>query len=343
MSKVNRRSFMHQSLSLGAAAIFAPGTMRLAQAIEPPTLTLYNGQHTHTTEALVKAFTQATGVHVDVRKGSSAQLANQIIEEGARSPADVFYAEESPPVAVLDNKGLLSVLDASTLTQIIPGYIAKNGTWISVSARSRAIAYNPSLLKASALPASIMDIATADWTGRVGFVPTSGAFQEQLIAIELLLGRPAALNWLKDLKKYGRIYNGNMAAMKAVESGDIATALVNNYYWFAVAKEIGADKMQSALHYMDHQDPGGLITVSAAGILKSSRRQALAQQFLAFMVGPAGQQAIVDSVAEYPLRPGIVSPFNLKPFSQLHPPKISPADLGDAADALALRREAGLA
>lgn len=343
MSKVNRRSFMHQGLFWGAAAVIGPSMMSFAQAAGTPTLTLYNGQHTQTTAALVEAFTKATGTHVDIRKGSSAQLANQIIEEGARSPADVFYAEESPPVAVLENKGLLSVLNANTLGQIIPGYAAHDGTWIGVSARCRVIAYNPSLVKASALPASILDIATADWTDRVGYVPTSGAFQEQLIAIKQLKGRPAALAWLEGLKKYGRLYNGNMAAMKAVEGGEIATALVNNYYWFAVAREIGADKMKSALHYMDHQDPGGLITVSAAGILKSSKQQALAQEFLAFMVSSAGQQAIVDSVAEYPLRPGIISPFALKPFDQLHPPKVSPADLGDAADALALRREAGLA
>lgn len=343
MSKVNRRSFIHQSLVWGAAAVVGPGQMSLAQATGTPALTLYNGQHTQTTEALVKAFTQATGTHINIRKGSSAQLANQIIEEGARSPADVFYAEESPPVAVLEEKGLLSVLNADTLRQIIPGYAAHDGTWVGVSARCRVIAYNPLLIKASALPASIMDMATAQWSDRVAFVPSSGAFQEQLIAIKLLLGRPAALAWLEGLKKYGRLYNGNMAAMKAVEGGEIATALVNNYYWFVLAQEVGADKMKSALHYMDRQDPGGLITVSAAGILKSSKRQVLAQQFLAYMVSAAGQQAIVDSVAEYPLRPGVTSPFALKPFEQLHPPKVSPADLGDATDALALRREAGLA
>lgn len=343
MSKVNRRSFMHHGLFLGAAAVVGPGMMRFAQAADTPALTLYNGQHTRTTEALVRAFTRETGTRVDIRKGSSAQLANQIIEEGSRSPADVFYSEESPPVAALASKGLLSILDADTLAQVIPGYAARDGSWVGVSARSRVIAYNPSLVKASELPESIMDIATAEWADRVGFVPTSGAFQEQLIAIELLEGRPAALAWLNSLKKYGRIYNGNMAAMKAVEGGEIATALVNNYYWFAVAKEVGADKMKSALYYMDHQDPGGLITVSAAGILKSSRQQGLAQKFMAFMVSAAGQQAIVSTVAEYPLRPGITSPFAVKPFEELHPPKVSPADLGDAADALALRREAGLA
>jgi iron(III) transport system substrate-binding protein len=134
-----------------------------------------------------------------------------------------------------------------------------------------------------------------------------------------------------------------MAAMRAVERGEIATALVNNYYWFIVANEVGADKMKSALHYAGPKDPGGVITVSAAGILKTARNPEAAQKLLAFMVSQAGQEAIADTVAEYPLRAGVKSPFDLKPFDTLQPAPVSPADLGDAADALALRREAGLA
>jgi iron(III) transport system substrate-binding protein len=61
------------------------------------------------------------------------------------------------------------------------------------------------------------------------------------------------------------------------------------------------------------------------------------------MMSAPGQQAIVDSVAEYPVRPGIKSPWALKPFTELEPPAITPDDLGDAASALKLEREAGLA
>lgn len=139
------------------------------------------------------------------------------------------------------------------------------------------------------------------------------------------------------------IYNSNAAAMRAVEAGEIATALINNYYWFAAAKEIGVANMKSALHYFGHKDPGALITISAAGVLKSGRNLEAAQQFLAFMVSAQGQQTIANSVAEYPLRPGIISPFALKPFAELDPPAITPTDLGDAHSALALEREAELA
>lgn len=343
MQTSSRRAFLRNGVMLGAGALLGVPALRSARAADTRTLTLYNGQHAKTTQALVDAFTQATGIQVNIRKGSSTQLANQIIEEGERSPADVFYSEESPPVAALAERGLLAKLPADTLSQVIPGYTARDGTWTSVTARCRVTVYNRDMVQASALPASIMDMATAAWKDRVGFVPTSGAFQEQIIAIKLLRGRDAALAWLKGLKQYGRIYNGNMAAMRAVERGEIATALVNNYYWYVVAAEVGAENMKSAIHYAGPKDPGGLITVSAAGILKTASAPDAARQLLAFMVSQAGQEAIAATVAEYPLRPGVHSPFDLKPFDTLQPPDVTPADLGDAADALALRREADLA
>ncbi|MFT0533604.1 extracellular solute-binding protein [Castellaniella hirudinis] len=343
MKTSSRRDFLRHGAILSAGALLGFPALHSARAADAKTLILYNGQHAKTTAALVAAFTQATGIQVDIRKGSSTQLANQIIEEGSRSPADVFFAEESPPVAALAEKNLLAPLPDATLGQILPRYTARDHTWTGITARSRVTVYNQDMVQAAELPASVMDMATAAWKDRVGFVPTSGAFQEQIIAIKLLRGRDAALGWLKGLKQYGRIYNGNMAAMRAVERGEIATALVNNYYWYIVANEVGADKMKSALHYAGPQDPGGLITCSAAGVLKTAAHADAAQQLLAFMVSQAGQDAMVDTVAEYPLRPGVKTPFALKPFDQLHPPAVSPADLGDAADALTLRREAGLA
>ena len=63
-------------------------------------LTLYNGQHEQTTSALVSAFEKKTGVSVEVRSADEATLGNQIIQEGANSPADVFYTETGEPVTL---------------------------------------------------------------------------------------------------------------------------------------------------------------------------------------------------------------------------------------------------
>ena len=71
-------------------------------------LTLYSGQHVQTTQALVNAFEKKTGITVNVRFDDEDVLADQIVTEGAHSPADVFFTENSPPLQYLASKHLLA-------------------------------------------------------------------------------------------------------------------------------------------------------------------------------------------------------------------------------------------
>jgi iron(III) transport system substrate-binding protein len=340
MTTITRRNLLSGAAILGGAAVFASAWPRRAAAADA--LTVYNGQHRETTEALVAAFTKETGIAVDLRNGESSQLAGQIGEEGANSPADIFYSEQCPPIAYVAEKGLLEKIDASTLQQIPAAYAAKDGTWIGATIRGRVIAYNKKLVQPAALPKSILDLKSPEYKGKFAYAIRDG-FQEQIMAILVLKGRKEALDWLRGVKANGVLYSGNRAAMNAVEKGDVAMAITNNYYWYSMVKETGsADKLNSALHFVGKQDPGAVLAVSAAGILKSSKRKADAQKFIAFMVGPAGQQAQVNTTGEYPVRPGIVSPFKLDPIERYEAAPVTSADFGSAAEAYVLEREAGI-
>jgi iron(III) transport system substrate-binding protein len=339
----DRRAFLRGAALVAGGAAVAGAGLSSTLAVGGRKLELYNGQHAQTTAALVEAFIKETGIQVEIRRGGSGQLANQMMEEGGVSPADVFFFEGSSAAAALANKGLLEPIDPETMQQVPARFSASDRTWLGITGRCRVVAYNKSMIRASELPPSVLDFGSEAWDGKVAYVPTSIEFLEQIIAVKMLVGRERTLDWLADLHAYGRVYNNNVAAMNAVERGEIATALINNYYWFSLAREVGYEKMRSALHYIRHRDAGALISVSAAGMLKSSRNRDEARAFLAFMVSAKGQQALADAVAEYPLRPGIVSPFPLEPFDRLDPPPVTPAEIGDAADAIAMEREVGLA
>ncbi len=320
-----------------AAVLAAP---RLARAAGE-SVTLYNGQHRATTEALVTAFTKATGIEVVVRNAESPELSSQIVEEGERSPADLFFSEQSPPIAAIDAKGMLGKVDPATLAAIPARYASKDGTWIGASVRTRVITYNKAMVPVAELPKSIMDFATPAMAGKFGYVKQDG-FQEQVMAIVHIKGRDAALAWLKGLKQYGRSYNGNRIASTAVQNGEIAMALSNNYYWYSLARERGGpDKLASAIYSFPGDDPGNIYNVSAAGMLKTSKNQPAAQRFLAFMVSRPGQVAMAATSAEYPVLADVPSPFPLPPLADFSAP-VTPADMGSAADAYALEREAGL-
>lgn len=323
-----------------AACALGMALSTATQAADKVELTLYNGQHKEIGEAIAQAYEAKTGIHVNVRKGSSNQLASQVMEEGQRSPADVIYTEESPPLNNLGEQGFLAKIDPSTLDMLPPEYVAKDGSWMGVTARVRVVAYNPKLIDEKDLPKTVMDFAEPQWQGKVGFVPTSGAFQEQAVAIIKLHGREAAEEWLTGLRAFGKTYTNNMVALKAVENGEIATVLVNNYYWFALQREKG--QLDSKLHYFSNGDAGGLITISSAAVLKSSKHPREAQALLAYMASEEGQRVITQTTAEYPLHKGMVSDRGLKPFDELQAPAITPADIGNAEDALDLERDVGL-
>jgi iron(III) transport system substrate-binding protein len=336
MPVISRRAALSSGVMLAGATLFRPAIGRAAAEA----LTLYNGQHRATTEALVAAFTKATGIKVTVRNAESPELASQIVEEGARSPADLFFSEQSPPIASLQEKGLLTRVDQATLNSIPAMFSATDGTWLGATARTRVITYNKKLINRSDLPKSIMDFATPALKGKFGYVKQDG-FQEQIMAIVKIKGRQAALDWLKGLAQYGQSYNGNRIASNAVENGEIAMALSNNYYWYSLAKERGEDHLNSALYSFPGDDAGNIFNVSAAGILKSSQNQPAAQKFLAFMVSKPGQDAMVETTAEYPVLAGVKSPFPLPPLAEFRAP-VSPSDMGSASAAYELEREAGL-
>ena len=81
-------------------------------------------------------------------------------------------------------------------------------------------------------------------------------------------------------------------------------------------------------------------------MLKSSRHQAAAEKFLAYLVSKAGQEVIANPAKsisfEYPVASGVSTLAPETPFNQLRPYPISIAQLGEGAAAIALLKQAGL-
>ena len=179
--------------------------------------------------------------------------------------------------------------------------------------------------------------------GRVGFAPSETDFQPLITSIVKLNGLATAERWLKDLQANSKIYPDNETVVAQVNNGESAVGLINHYYWYRLRAEVGQGGMHSALHYYAAGSPGDLVDVSGAAVLKSSSHQAAAQAFLAFLLSRAGQEAIAHSHSyEYPLRPGVSPAPGLRPFAQLKPAPLTPAELGDGSAALALEQKLGL-
>ena len=330
-----------QSLFLAVAGLAM--SMGVAHAAPAP-LILYGAQHPQVEAMLADAFTKKTGIPVKIHDGEGPDIAAQILQEGAKSPADVFYTENSPELNLLAEKGLLAKLDATTIAQIPAKYNGKDDAWVGVTARENVLDYNPAKISESALPASLLDLANPAWKGKIGIAPSDGDFLPLVSAVIDVYGKDKALAWLKGLKANAKIYEDDEGVTAAVAHGDVAVGVINNYYYYRLRTQLGASGIHSQLYHFKNADIGGLVNVSGAAVLKSSKQPKEAQEFVAFLVSHEAQEMLGKSEVafEYPLRPGVAPNKVLKPFKELQPPTIKASELGDDQEAGQLLQEAGL-
>jgi len=320
--------------ALGLAAAVALALAACGGSKSGTALTLYNGQHEQTTVLLVHDFERQTGIKVQIRSGDESTLANQIVQEGSNSPADVFYTENSPALEALGQKGLLAPVDSATLAAVPRSSSSPRGDWVGVSARVSELVYNPSKIKASEEP---------NFKGKVAYAPSETDFQPLVTSIIKLKGKTTAEAWLLGLKETGRVYPDNETVVTQVNNGQSAIGPINHYYWYRLRREQGAGGTHSRLAAYEKGDPGDLIDVSGAAVLRSSGKQAKAQKLLAYLVSESGQRTLGGSDSyEYPLRPGVPPAHGLAPLASFGRSVLTPAQLGDGHEALELEQKLGL-
>jgi iron(III) transport system substrate-binding protein len=306
---------------------------------------LYSGQHPQTTQALASAFEHQSGIQVAIRYDDEDVLAQQIATEGAHSPADVFFTENSPPLEYLAGKGLLDRVDSGTLAQVPAAYRSPTGHWVGVSARVSVLVYNTDLLHPAQLPRSVLDLAKPRWKGKLGLAPSETDFQPVVTAVDRQVGDAATVRWLGGLKANAgsHLYPDNESLVAAVNSGQVALGVLNQYYWYRLRAEQGGGRMHSALATFAPGDPGYVVDVSGAGVVKAGPNPTGAQKFLAFLVSETGQQIIAHSTSfEYPVRPGVAPAGGQPPLDRLQPDPLTVGQLGDGAHAVDLLHRAQL-
>ncbi|MFJ8477946.1 iron ABC transporter substrate-binding protein [Kitasatospora sp. NPDC094011] len=324
-----------------ADAPTASGTVA-ASALAGQTITVYSGQHEQTVKALTEDFTRRTGIKVELRSGDEAELANQILQEGGASPADVFYAENPPALTVLGDKGLLAKVAADTLKSVPAADSSPNGDWVGVSARTSAFLAGTGKGADTAPPASVLDLAKPEWKGRLGIAPAETDFAPVVTQVLKAKGEDAAKQWLKGLKDNAKVYDSNETLSAAINSGEVEGGVIDHYYFYRMRDEKGAAGTHATLHYFPKGDPGSLVDVSGAAVLKHGKHQDAAQAFLGYLASAPAQTVIAGSASyEYPLVDGVKGKPELPALDGIGT-VADPAQLGDGKQALALLQDAGL-
>ena len=322
---------------LATFALAAAGSARAQEGI-----TVYNAQHESLTQEWADGFTADTGIPVTLRQGSDLEIGNQLVQEGANSPADVFLTENSPGMVLVDNAGLFEPLPQDILDQVPAEFRPANGHWVGIAARSTVFAYDKNKLNESTLPKSIMELADPSWKGRWAASPAGADFQAIVAAMLALKGDDATYAWLQAMKENSSVYRGNRAAMAGVNKGEADGAVIYHYYWFGDQANTKESSGNVALHYFKNKDPGAFVSISGGGVLASSKHKEQAEQFIKWITGPKGQAILRDGTSfEYAVGVGAQSNPALPPLADLDAPVIDPSTF-DNAKVTELMTAAGL-
>lgn len=270
-------------------------------------LVIYAGRSKSLVEPLVEKFQKDTGIRVQVRYAPTTQLALALVQEGDRSMADVFWAQDTGALELLSEKDLFIKLPTTITHQTIKDFRSDKQDWIATSARGRTLAYSPTRVAKSDLPASVMDLTDPKWKGRIGWAPANASFQAFVTAMRSEIGDDKTRDWLKGIAaNEPKAYPRNSPILDAIAAGEVDLGLLNHYYLVKV-KSQKPDFAVEQTTFENKGDLGNLLFVAGAGVLKSSKRQELAQQFLSYLLTDESQLFFTTDVYEYAVTPGVKS------------------------------------
>lgn len=345
MSLRNRLLFPLAALALTAAVIitFRPAPAAAADTAAAAPLVIYSGRARTLVEPLVERFKRETGLEVEVRYGNTPQLALAIQQEGRRTPADVFWAQDTGPLQMLSETGVFTELPADLYNRIPDVFKTADRTWVATSGRARTLVYSPTRVPAAELPKSVYDLTNPKWKGRIGWAPTNASFQAFITAMRAEHGEARARQWLSGMiANQPKAYPRNGPIVQAVAAGEVDLGLTNHYYLIGLKKENPA--LAAEQTFFADGDIGNLVFVAGAAIMKTSPRQAEALRFLRFLLTVESQRYVTNEIFEYPVTsdvpaaPGLVAPDALTKAA----PRVPMRSMNDLEGTLKLLRELGL-
>ena len=270
---------------------------------EPNTLTVYSGRSQSLVDPILEEFELLTGIPVEVRYASTGEMAATLLEEGDRSPADVFFAQDPGGLGAV--KSLFQTLPDDIYDRSAAWASDPDHKWVGISGRARTIVYSTENISEDELPESIWGFTDPKWKGRIGFPPTNASFHVMVTAMRLDWGEEKTRQWLEGvLANEPTFYAKNTPTVAAAGAGEVDVGFVNHYYLHRFLAEEG-ESFGARNYYTPATDAGSLVMAAGAGILASTDAQPEAERLLKFLLGVTAQQYFATKTHEYPFNSAV--------------------------------------
>ena len=320
--------------STGAAAALA---IALASgAVAAQEVNLYSSRHYDTDIAMYDAFTEQTGIAVNLIEASEDELIERIKAEGANSPADVLITVDAGRLWRADQAGVLQPVSSAVLEERVPANLRHpEGKWFGFSQRLRGIVYAKDRVDPAAIT-TYEDLADPQWHGRVCIRSSGNIYNQSLVGSMIeTLGVEQTEAWAKGLvDNLARPpQGGDTDQIKAVAAGECDVAVVNHYYLVRLIKSDDADERAIAdqvdILFPNQDGRGAHANISGAGVIATAPNRDNAVKFLEYLTTPDAQAYFAQGNNEFPVVAGVKLDPVLEGWGEIKTDSINAAKLGE--------------
>ena len=165
-------------------------------------LVIYSGRSESLIGPIIEEFSVLTGIPVEVKYGKTGALVSLLQEEGSKTPADVFYAQDPGGLGAVSD--MLSPMSREVCNLIPAWAVAPRAAdnsckWIGITGRARVLVYNPDVTAVADLPKSMEDLTDPKYKGKLGWAPTNGSFQAMVTGMRIYWGEEKTKAWLEGI------------------------------------------------------------------------------------------------------------------------------------------------
>jgi iron(III) transport system substrate-binding protein len=320
-----RRAF----LALITAGALLPASLAQAEEI----VNVYSYRQPSLIEPLLKAFTEQTGIKVNLLFAEKG-LIERMQQEGTNSPADVLLTADVGRLVEAQSKGLSQPAKDEIISKSIPRNLADpEGHWYGLTMRARVAYVSKERVQQSAL--SYEELAEPKWKGKICIRPGQHPYNLGLIAAMISRrGEAKTKEWLQGLKRNLAVKpSGNdRSQAKSVHAGECDIAIANTYYMGKMLTNTKEPEQQDwaksvRIIFPSSAEMGTHVNISGMLLAKHAPHRENALKLMRFLAEPEAQRLYAEGNFEYPVNPSVSSSEIVRAWGTFAPDNMPIAEI----------------
>lgn len=322
------------ALALGTAALPA-----LAEEVN-----IYSHRQPELIQPLLDAFTAETGITVNVAFVDKG-MAERLVAEGDRSPADLVLTVDVARLMEVVNAGVIQPVQSDVLEANIPAeYRDPGDQWFGLTTRARIVYASKERVKPGDVT-TYEDLADPKWKGRICMRSGTNDYNVALTAA-VLAHHDAAYTktWLEGLKANlaRKPSGGDRDQVKAIWAGECDIGIGNTYYLGEMLADPEQTEWANSVNpvFPVFENGGTHMNISGVAMTKAAPNHDAALKLMEWLSSDAAQKIYAETNYEFPVKPGVPSSELAQSWGTFTPDSLTLAEVAAMRpDALKLIEE----